>query len=450
MGGTVGVLEKTAGVIRSARAQLQAGRRRREARRLARDAAPRRGALVTRRWIEAEIAARIAVRSGVRADDFLRARLARYASALQLPLESLGVAVSFQDGEPVIHARATSPATPPGSDAPRHARQLEEARAEATALAERVTTTRARLDATMHTVSDDLASGKLPANPELLEASPEQRGRPPVPALAPQLLLGGLSVALLTSAAYRMAVPAFALAGLSPDLIAEDLARDAVSTVAALLFGVGAAVAVFAFLHVAADRGRELLLGTSPARRPAVLGLAGGVAIALATVVALSAVRPGLLAGPVLLLMVALGAVFLARQARRLAVARAAATSAALEWDREQARGAVERARRGESISRLEAALATAARELEAAERRLRALEQQSMEETREAEVRVARTALSGERLAESLAAALELDRYAFVRRAAALAQGAADVRPLRSRPSPVDPAVRGPLEAAG
>jgi hypothetical protein len=181
-----------------------------------------------------------------------------------------------------------------------------------------------------------------------------------------------------------------------------------------------------------------------------VLGLAGGAAVALAGAVALSATRPGLLAGPLLLVTVPLGAVFLARQARRLAARRAEAMAAALDWDRVQARDAGDRARRGESISRIEEALAAAARDLDAAERRLRTLEQRSADDAREAEALAARASLSGDRLAESLAAALELDRYAFLRRAAAVARSAADVRPLRTRPSPVDPTVRGPLEAAG
>lgn len=453
MGGSVGVqgsFERSLVLVRNARVWWELGRRRRQAQRAARDALDaRREGTIARHWVEAELAARSAVRAGVRGDDYLRARLARYAAALPLPLEAMGVGVTFEGGEPVIRARPR--ANPAGTAGPGPlSREVDEARAEVILASERVGSARSRLDALHQAVSEDLASGRLACDPGLLEASPEQRGRPPVPPLAPQLLLGGFSVALVASSGFRMAAPAFALAGLSADALAADLARDAAGTISALLFGLGAAVAVFAFLSLAADRGRELLEATAPARRPALVAVAGGAAVALSTAVALSAVRPGLLAGPLLLVTAPLGAVFLARQARSLAAARATAEAAALAWDREQARNAAERSRRGESLSRLESTLAAAQRELELAEQRLRQLEQRSADETRVHAALAARRTLSGERLAESLAAALELDRYAYVRRAAALAKGAADVRPLRTRPASIDPTVRGPLEAAG
>lgn len=450
MGGTAeaqSVFEKGAGWIRRARGQLEAARRKREVRRVTRETMPgRRGATIARGWLEAEVAARMAVRSGVRADDYLRARLARYAAALPMPLDSLGIAVTFEDGEPVIRARSRGSAPPAPTPPARTAREVEEVRAEVRARAERVTTARGRLDAVQHAASEDLATGRLPGDPALLDASPEQRGRPLVPAIAPQVILGTLSAALLASAAYRLSAPAFALAGLAPDALAANLAHDAPSSAAALLFGLGAAVAVFAFLHVAAERGRELLLATAPAQRHSALAVAACAAVALAVAVALAAVRPGVLAGPVLLVTVPLGSVFLAREARRLAATRAEALTSALAWDREQARLAGERARRGEGISRLEAALAAALREHAEAERRLQDLERQLAEETREAAALTSSRALTGERLAESLASALELDRYAYLRRAAAL-RSAADVRPFRSRQATME---RGPLEAAG
>jgi hypothetical protein len=94
--------------------------------------------------------------------------------------------------------------------------------------------------------------------------------------------------------------------------------------------------------------------------------------------------------------------------------------------------------------------LAAAQKEHAAAEQRLRALEQRAAEDARVAAALAARAERRSERLAESLAAALELDRYAFLRRASAQEHDAADVRPFRSRPSPLEPKVGGPLEAAG
>jgi hypothetical protein len=448
--GVGGLFERTVAWSRAVSARLDAARRRREARRIAREAQAARPA-VARRWIEAELAAKLAVRSGIRAEDFLRARLARYAAALPLPLDALGIAVQMEGGEPVIRARPRPAGAAGDAWAPpaHEQRALEEARAEERSLAGRITVARERLDALLRGLTDDLASGKLAANPELLQASPEQRGRPPVPPTWPTTFLRFLAAALLAAASVRMSGPAMALAGLSADELTRALGAQPVASGAALLFGVAASVSVFAFLNAASERALELLQGASPARRPALLVLAGGAAVALSTAVALAAVRPAA-ASPLLLVVVPLGAVFLARQADRLAAARAEAGAAALEWDRAQARQASERARRGEGIGRAEELLAEAVREHALAEARLRTLEQRGAEDARVAAALAARAERRSERLAESLAAALELDRYAFLRRASAQARAAADVRPFRSRPSPVEPTVGGPLEAAG
>lgn len=455
MGGTgVGdVWEKGISWLRSASGRLEARRRRLEARRLAREAQAPRHAVLARSWLEAEIAARAAVRAGIRAEDFLRARLARYAAALPTPLEALGVEVRMENGEPVVRARIpvtlTGARAAPWAPAPHDQRELDHARAEVRMLADRAAAARERVDALQRTIADDLAAGTLAPNPELLEASPEQRGRPPVPPGWPQAFLKAAAAALLGAAALRMSAPAMALAGLSADELAYALRTAPLPAGAALLFGFAAAVSVFALLHVAAARGLELLAGAGTARRPAVLFVAGGAALALSSAVALAAVRPGPLATPLLLVVVPLGAVFLVRQADALAAVRAEALAAALEWDRAQARNAGERARRGEGISRAEAVLAAAVREHAAAEQRLRALEERTSEDARVAAALAARAERRTERLAESLAAALELDRYAFLRRASA-AHGAVDVRPFRSRPSSLEPSVGGPLEAAG
>jgi hypothetical protein len=456
MGGTgVGdVWEKGRGWIRSASRRLEARRRRLEARRIAREAQGHHAA-IGRSWIEAELAARLAARAGLRAEDFLRARLARYAAALPMPLEALGVDVRMENGEPVVRARVkvtlTGERAAPWAPAPHEQRELDHARAEVRTLGERASAARERVDALQRSVADDLASGKLAANPELLEASPEQRGRPPVPPGWPQAFLNASAAALLGAAALRMSAPAMALAGLSADELGYAFRTAPLPAGAALLFGLAAAVSVFAFLHVAAERGLELLRGASTTRRPAVLALAGGAAVALSSAVALAAVRPGQLVTPLLLVVVPLGAVFLVRQSRALAAGRAEALAAALEWDRSQARNAGERARRGEGIARAEAMLAAAVRELALAEERLRALEERTAEDARTAAALAVRAERRTERLAESLAAALELDRYAFLRRAAAIGLSpATGVRPFRSRPSPLDPGVGGPLEAAG
>lgn len=451
--GVLSVVARGAAWLRRAAAQLEMRRRNSRARRLARQVEREQRRSLSRTWVEAEISARLAVRSGVRLEDFLRARVARYAAMLPVPLDELGVDVSIEGGDPIIRLRgsrsaaeAASPVTP--SPACYLAEEIRGASAQLAATADRVGAARARVDALAHAVAEDLASGRLPAAPGQVDASLEQCGRPPVPHPAPHLLLRSLSLALLASAAYRMAGPALAVSGLSSEDLGGAVARDPIATVAGILFGLGAAVSVYAFLNVAVQRGSELLGAASAERRPAVLGAAGGAAVALSAAVTLAAIRPGLMAGPLLLVCVPLATVLLLRQAARLEALRAQAAAAALEWDRVRAREAGERARRGEGVAAAEAALATAVQEQAAAERRLRALEKRSIDEAREAELVAAESARGLERLAEALAAALELDRYAFVRRAAILARDGAPVRQLRARPAPVEPG--GRFEAAG
>lgn len=451
--GVLDLFTRGASWVHKAGALLEARRRRRRGQRLAQAAQrPPRGSF-RRAWIESEVSARLAVRSGVRVDDFLRARLARYAVSLPVPLEDLGIDVAIEGGELVIRARAVRPApgaSRPGAAAVNATPEVQAARAQLATLTERLGMARARVDALAQAVAEDLATGRLPAAPGQVDASLEQCGRPPVPPVAPQLLLRTLALALLASAAYRMAGPALAMAGLSTDALAGAFARDPLSTVASILFGLGGAVSVYAFLNVAVERWKELLATASAPRRPLALTAAGGSAVVLSAAVALAAIRPGLMAGPLLLVCVPLAAVLLLRHASFLETQRGGAAAAALEWDRARAREAGERARRGEGVASAEAMLAAALRDHALAEQRLRAVEKRSAEEARETELAAAEKMARVERLAEALAAALELDRYAFVRRSAAVVRDEAAIHPIRSRPSAVEPGVGGPLEAAG
>lgn len=454
MRGPAGVLDLMGRGMRwwkRATALIETNRRRRRALALARTAQRAGQGTFRRTWIEAEVAARLAVRSGVRVDDFLRARVARYAAALPVPLDDLGVDVNIENGELVVRARPTRQASGAANPAPvaELPPEIQAARAQVSLLNERVNAARARVDALARQVADDLATGKLPAAPGQVDASLEQCGRPPVPLAAPALLLRALSLALLASAAYRMASPALALAGISTEDLASALSRDPISALAGVLFGMGGAVSVYAFLNVAVERWQDLITAASAGRKPIVLTLAGGAAVALSAAVALAAINPGLMAGPLLLVCVPLAAVLLLRQASRLEGERRLAAAAALEWDRARAREAGERNRRAEAVAGAEAALAAAVRDHGEAEERLRALEKRSVEEARLTELIAADSARRVERLAEALAASLELDRYAFLRRAAVVAREEGAIRPIRSRPSAVDRSVDG-LEAAG
>src|SRR5262245_535072 len=64
---------------------------------------------VPRSRLAAALDARLAVRSGVRLDDFLRHRLARYAARLPIPLEALPVTFDVEGGEAVVRPRPAPP-----------------------------------------------------------------------------------------------------------------------------------------------------------------------------------------------------------------------------------------------------------------------------------------------------------------------------------------------------
>jgi hypothetical protein len=394
------------------------------ARREARQALPR-------SWIEVETSARLAVRSGLHLEDFLRFRLARYAARLPVPLESLPFDVGVEDGEPVVRMRTARPAKTAAAPEPPPA--VREAAAAVARCTERAATARARADQLTREIADDLAAGRLPGRPDAVDASPEQRGRPPVPHPAPLLALRAIVLLLVVAAAYRLACPALLAAGLPTGDLTGAFGTAPFAAGLSMLFGLAAAVAMVAFLDQAVDRARELFDGATPERRHRLVGAAGGGALALATLVVLSAVLPGPVGEPLLLVVVPLAAVLVARRASALQAGRAAVAAAALEWDRARARDATERARRGECLTAAETGRAEAEAALAEACRQLRAVEQGAAESAQAEAQEAAMARRRLERLGESLASALEIDRYVFLRRAAlASAQQGIVRRPLR------------------
>jgi hypothetical protein len=147
--------------------------------------------------------------------------------------------------------------------------------------------------------------------------------------------------------------------------------------------------------------------------------------------VALAALRPGHPA----LLAIAVALPFATGVVLRLAFAmrRAhdAAQAAALAWDRMLAQKVSERARRDEIVDRAQQALRRAEHVLAASRERLRALEREAIDADRAAAEQARAEASRLDRLGESIAAALELDRYAFLRLAAEAA-GEALATPIR------------------
>ncbi|HET7824395.1 MAG TPA: hypothetical protein VFK90_03640, partial [Anaeromyxobacter sp.] len=106
------------------------------------------------------VEARLAVRAGVRLDDFLRGRLAKYAASLPVTLEELPVAIDVEGGEAVVRSRSRSSwtgsrpanAQPPAlgrelvrREGPYAEREIRDAEAALDALDDRAARARARI-----------------------------------------------------------------------------------------------------------------------------------------------------------------------------------------------------------------------------------------------------------------------------------------------------------------
>lgn len=388
---------------------------------------------LSRSRLAAALEARMAVRAGVRLEDFLRSRLAKYAARLPVPLEELPVSVEIAGGEPVVRSKA--PARPFGPrppapeapspvravvqrDGPGAAREIEEAEAALDALDARAAALRARIHEASRAFSEALASGALAPRPDV-DATPEQLGRPPVPSPAPIWALRGFVAALAVAEAWRFSGPVLTAAGVDAAGIDAALQLAPVRAGLALAFAVGAAAAVLAFATVALSRAADVLDETAAPRR-SVLGALAAVAAALAAGgVAVAAASESRWAHAVLLVAVPFTAALLARWSGALARRRAGALDAALAWDRERAREALERGRRVEALAQAEAELRAVESDRAAARRRAGRLQRRAIDAERHAIVAARADARRLERLSEGLAGALELDRYLYIRLAA-------------------------------
>ncbi|HEX9049963.1 MAG TPA: hypothetical protein VF841_05460, partial [Anaeromyxobacter sp.] len=175
----------------------------------------------------------------------------------------------------------------------------------------------------------------------------------------------------------------------------------------------------------------------APRRRTAsALAGAGAAMLAGAIAVAASSGAPWANAG--LVVAVPFAGAILARWSSVLARRHAGATDAALAWDRDRAREALERGRRVEALQSAEAELRTVETERVLARRRVARLQRRAIEAERHAILSTRADARRLDRLSEGLAGALELDRYLFVRLAAERDHAA--VRPVRA--SRLEPAV--------
>jgi hypothetical protein len=119
--------------------------------------------------------------------------------------------------------------------------------------------------------------------------------------------------------------------------------------------------------------------------------------------------------------------------ASRLDASRRVALEAALGWDRERAREALERGRRDEVRERAAADLSAIEAERAAVRRKVLQLHRVAIAAERGADLAARAEARRLDRLSEGLASALELDRYLYIRLAAERSP-APVARPVRAR----------------
>jgi hypothetical protein len=385
-----------------------------------------------RSHLAAALDARLAVRSGVRLDDFLRHRLARYASRLPVPLEELPITVDVEGGEAVIRPRparrapvSAAPAEVPAftraladREGPYAARELRDAETALDRLDARAAAARARLDALQADLAAALSSGQLAARPDV-NATAEQLGRPPVPPALPVHALRAFVAILVAAEAWRFAGPVLAASGIDAAALEHALRTRPVPAALALAFATGAAAAAFTFAGAALARAAAAISSAAEPRRRPLLLAASAVAALLVPGIAAAAGAPERWAGLALLATVPFAGAILWRAATGLAARRDAAAEAALGWDRARAAEAVERGRREEVVARAAAELAAAEAERGVARRRLQQLHRLAVGADRAAAVAARAEASRLDRLSEGLACALELDRYLYIRLAA-------------------------------
>lgn len=395
--------------------------------------------------------ARAAVRAGMPLDDFLRARLAAYLLELPVPSAKLPLAVSIEDGQIAFRPAAPAPSSPTAgqdasallADAPSARQEVAELEVRAAMLDGEVDAARRRSEEIAHRFAADVAAG-LVAAPPGVDATAEQLGRPPVRGQGPRAGMLSLAAAALAAEAWQIAVPLLAGAGIDPEQIAAAAPTRPGDVASLLLFALGVAAALFVLAQAALAAGAALLQGEGDARRRGWHAAGGASAGVLAVLVAASVAalpRPGMIPVPagaalaLLLLAVPVGTALVVRAAARLETARDDDLARALAWDRERALSLAERARRLEELRWAEDEQSDLEHEREAARRRLRELDARATALARLSAGAAEQERAGLARLAQGVVAALELDRYAYVRHASA--RGAPAVPPRRRAPEP-------------
>jgi hypothetical protein len=406
-------------------------------------APPRRG------WLAGWWSARIAAGSGVRVEEFLRHRLARYLAALPVPPERLPVAISIEDGGDVVVApqAGADRARPPWLDGylrtyggPSVQPEVLQIQAELARLYTKIQEQRAKVEVAQREA--DVAAAE-PAIAELDGAGGEPLGRPPVP-LPWTAAIQLFGFVLLLAQAWQLALPVLGASGIDTTALTAELVRDPAGVVLGGAFAVGAAVSLFLFADLAVRQAAELfamLGGRARALWAAVAGL-GALGFAAAVSWSIAGLRPGAPSAVdvqyarftlfLLALALPITTSCLLRLGRRLQARRAEALAAALAWDRAHHRAVSGWSRRAFALAHEERELARFEEDRASALRRLRVLRQRTQLVERRAAEAAEREAQELDRLWHAVSSALELDRYEFLRQAGA--RGAVLARPQAAR----------------
>jgi hypothetical protein len=403
--------------------------------------------------------ARLAIHAGITLEVYLLHRRARLLGELgvdsgRLPLEvevETGGALSVKPGAPAEERRAAwflAFQRNEGWPALRSAIQLAQADvARLTAVAD---AQRRRVDELNRELAA-AASGRAIADPTD-ELQAQQMGRPAVPPPL-GLALRAFCLALLATEAWQLLAPSLSLAGVSTAHLVAELRHNPLAVGFGALFAVGAATSMFVFAHLGVRR----LVAAGPASaRQTWAGVLAAAAVAAAIAWSIASVRPGgrgpldpryvQLALFLAALAIPFTAAWLLALSRRLDAIRDAALAHARAWDAEHYRVLADLSRRARIVADEERRLARFESERAAAATRLRSLHERGATAERLAADAVEADEEQLARAARAIVAALELDRYEYLRQAMGAVRAPSPERETRAAPIAPVPA---PEEAA-
>ncbi|HTP25332.1 MAG TPA: hypothetical protein VMK12_06690, partial [Anaeromyxobacteraceae bacterium] len=377
------------------------------------------------------LAARVAVHSGVSLQDFLRHRLARQLAELPVPPTRLPLTLSLgPEGSIDCQAASAPPIRSPWLESFLRAEGSPAARADIQNLEGRLVGLAARIEEQRSRVRT--AAGHLEEMTRATEvtdpnddAQARHAGRPPTP-LPTGLAMQLFALALLLSEAWQLCMPCLGSLGIRVSDLSFEAHRNPIGLAAGVFFALGISSCLFVLAHLFLTR-ILLVFQSEPPRAKRVLAVLSSVLpAAIITALCWTMVRTGSRPSDgraiafVISLAIPLTAASLIRFAAPLEKTRAEALARARVWDQEQYRSfarlsqrAMALSRAKEDLDRLEAEHASSVRRLRAMQQRLAHAERTAADaadaEEHQLLVVVNRTA-----------AALELDRYEYLRQAAA------------------------------